>query len=95
MNKFKSILVKSSALVMLLALLSLNLNVNSFPDIDWDQLGISVETESAHAQCPTCPDPDEMKMIIAFCDTGHAYEKCAEEGDGCDVSEQTTCPEEN
>lgn len=92
MNNLKSIIIKSSALVMLIALVSLNVNIDSFPDVDWSQISVSVETQSAHAQCPTCPTEDELKETTYTCNNGALTIRCVRGGSYCNISGQTTCP---
>lgn len=88
MNKLKSFFIKTAAACMLIALVSLNVNIDSFPNISWDTISISMETQTVSAQA----DPSELKMVDYTCSTGEERQKCWYNGNGCDVSGQTVCP---
>jgi predicted transcriptional regulator YheO len=91
MNKLKSIFIKTAAACMLIALVSLNVNIDSFPNISWDTISISMETQTANAQA----DPSELKLFEYICSSGETRLKCKFGGNGCDISRQTVCPNPN
>jgi len=87
MKNLKLILIKGSAICMLMALVTLNINVNFFSQVSWETIGITMETQVVHAQYE-----HEYNMDIHECPTGHLVFRCLTDGIGCEVEEQDLCP---
>ena len=94
MKTLKSILIKGFAVLMLGALVTLNINVDSLSEMNWEMIGITVQTQAAHAECPACPGPGDLNMDLYECASGYLVERCMTSGGGCDVSGQGLCPGE-